>query len=84
MMNILEVNKAVKDFKKKLIEENAKKEAVINHQFDWSYLEELIQECNDNPNLIVNVTLADGTKLELKTAKEKRQVNPLFTEAAYH
>ena len=82
-MNFIDFSKAWKDYKKRILEEEAKKAALINHKTDWGMLEELIQEVNNNPGLSVSVTLADGTKLDLKTVKENKKVNPLFTEAAF-
>lgn len=68
---------------KKFLEHEKQKETVITHNFDISYLEEIIQQCNQNPYLLFTVTLSDGTKFELKTVKEKNQTDLLFTEAAY-
>ena len=48
-----------------------------------AFLEEVIQEANQNPGLIVKVTLPDGTVIDIKTVKDSKVVNPLFTEAAY-
>lgn len=75
-------NAYLEDFKKFLKHEK-QKETIINHNFDISYLEEIIQQCNQNPYLLFTVTLSDGTKFELKTVKEKNEQDLLFTEAVY-
>ncbi len=77
------LKKAYMEDYKKFLEHEKQKETVITHNFDISYLEEIIQQCNQNPGLIFNVTLSDGTKFELKTVKDKRETDLLFTEAAY-
>lgn len=67
----------------KYLEEIKKKETLIRHNTDFAMLEEYIQQCNNNPGLVINVTLADGTKLEIKTVKDERKVNPLFTDQVF-
>ena len=89
-MKISEYFKAKKQAKQafklewtKYLEDVRKKSAVIDRHFDIAYLEEVIQQCNNNPGLHIKVTLNDGTILDLVTSKEQKKVNPLFTEAAY-
>ena len=53
------------------IEEKAY-ETLINKHTDWGMLEELIQRCNNNPDLEVSVTTRDGTTIKLKTTKKER------------
>lgn len=83
-MNIIEVNKMVKEYKKTLTSELAKRDALLSRQFDVSFLEDMIKECNMNPNLVCTVTLSDGTRIDLKTVKDEKPKNPLFTEQAYY
>ena len=78
-----EINKEIKEYKKELIKEKLKRETLLEHTSDWAALEEFIQQCNDNPNLHIKVTLNNGTILDLVTTKEQKKVNPLFTNAAY-
>lgn len=66
-----EIKKELKDFKNKLLKEETQKNMVLNHKMDWAFLETLIQRANENPNLNVEVLLADGTRLTLKTIDEK-------------
>jgi len=78
-----ENKKLLEEVQKQLLLKQQQEQNLINHSTDWGALEEFIQQCNNNPGLIINVTLADGTKLEIKTVKEQKKVNPLFTDAAY-
>ena len=77
------LKKAYQEDFKKFLKKEKEKEAVIDHNFDIAYLEEIVQQCNQNPYLLFTVTLSDGTKFELKTVKEKNEQDLLFTEAVY-
>ena len=78
-----EINKEIKEYKKALIKEKLARETLLSKRSDWAMLEEFVQQCNNNPGLHITVTLNDGTKLDLVTAKEQKKVNPLFTTQAY-
>lgn len=78
-----ENKKFLEEVQRQLLQKQQQEQNLINHSTDWGALEEFIQQCNNNPGLVINVTLADGTKLEIKTVKDERKVNPLFTQAAY-
>ena len=82
-MNILEINKMVREYKKTLTAELAKRDALLSRKFDVSFLEDMIKECNMNPNLVCTVTLSDGTRIDLKTTKDEKPKNPLFTNQVY-
>lgn len=53
-------------YKEKKKEEKLKKK-LLGKKSDWHLLEQLIQKCNDNPDLRIEVRLNDGTVLLLKT-----------------
>ena len=53
-------------YKEKKREEKLKKK-LLSHKTDFHLLEQLIQKCNDNPDLRIEVRLNDGTVLLLKT-----------------
>ena len=53
-------------YKQKKKEEKLKKK-LLGKKSDWHLLEQLIQKCNDNPDLRIEVRLNDGTVLLLKT-----------------
>lgn len=75
--------KEIKQFKKELKKQYLQKKYLLKKECDWGLIEELIQKANSNPSLAVTVKLSDGTVIEMKTAKDQRKVNPLFTNAAY-
>ena len=80
---MFEYYKEIKEYKKFLKKELLKKKYLLSAKADVGILEDAIQECNANPNLVVTIKLGDGTVIELKTVKDKKQVNPLFTDAVY-
>ena len=53
-------------YKEKKREEKLKKK-LLGKKSDWHLLEQLVQKCNDNPDLRIEVRLNDGTVLLLKT-----------------
>lgn len=72
-----EQKKQIQAFTKKLLEEEKQKDFLINHQCDWGFLEQLVQKANDNPGLKIEIILADGTKLNLRTYRENRRKDPI-------
>ena len=59
-------------YKNKKIEERNRK-LLINSKTDFQLLEQLIQKINNNPNLKIEVNLADGTRLILSTYRKQKQ-----------
>lgn len=75
--------KELNDFKLQLKKKEEEMKYLLTSKCDWAFIEELVQQCNQNPGLTFTVRLSDGTVLELKTSKDKKVTNPLFTDAAY-
>lgn len=59
--------KEVMDFYRQKKREEKLKKKLLGKKSDWHLLEQLIQKCNDNPDLRIEVRLTDGTVLLLKT-----------------
>lgn len=72
--------KEIKDFKKKLIQEEIQKQLLINKKTDFGLLEELIQKVNDNPNLKIKITISDGSVIEINTFKPQKKSRDLIEE----
>lgn len=53
-------------YRQKKAEEKLKKK-LLNKKTDFNLLEQLVQKCNENPDLRIEVRLTDGTVLLLKT-----------------
>lgn len=64
-----EIRQKIKEYEAQLRMEERAKKTLISAKTDFTFLEALIQKCNDNPNLRINVTLSDGTTMALSTYK---------------
>lgn len=78
-----EQKQELKKFKLELKKEEERKRYLLSAKADVGILEDAVQLCNQDPSLQVTIKLGDGTVIELKTLKDKRVSNPLFTGAAY-
>lgn len=54
-------------FKKKKHEDKI----VLNANTDWDMLSKLIQQCNSNPDLRIDVSLPDTTMIHIKTYRNE-------------
>ena len=66
------LKKSYEEFKKFQLEEK-KKEALLNEKMNYQFLEELVQKCNENPQLKIKITLRDGTVLDVNTQPKRKQ-----------
>lgn len=64
------LKEAVTYYKARKREEKQRKK-LIRSKTDFELLEQLIQKCNENPDLRIEVRLADGSRLFLKTYHKK-------------
>ena len=60
------LKEAVIFYREKKAEEKLKRK-LLNKKSDFHLLEQLIQKCNENPDLRIEVRMSDGTVLLLKT-----------------
>lgn len=78
------IDKAIKEklkaYKKQLIKEDNERKLLINSETNWTLLESLIQKCNANPQLRVDIRLKDGTIINLKTVAELPKIDPYADE----
>ena len=59
--------KEAREFYKQKKKEEKLKKKLLGKKSDWHLIEQLVQKCNDNPDLRIEVRLNDGTVLLLKT-----------------
>ena len=59
--------KEAREFYKQKKKEEKLKKKLLGKKSDWHLLEQLVQKCNENPDLRIEVRLNDGTVLLLKT-----------------
>lgn len=68
------VERMTKDFQDQLNNYKKKLLSLVANNLDYEFLRELIKECN--PNLEINITLNDGTKLNIKTKESNEYRRP--------
>lgn len=78
-----EQRKELNKFRMELKKEEERKRYLLSSKADVGILEDAVQLCNQDPSLQVTIKLGDGTVIELKTLKDKKASNPLFTSEAY-
>ena len=59
--------KEAKEFYRQKKSEEKLRKKLLSRKSDFNLLEQLIQKCNENPDLRIEVRLTDGTVLLLKT-----------------
>lgn len=74
------VRRQVKEYRRKLLEEKAAREALLSMRTDFNMLEGMIQRVNENPDLRIDITLKDGTIIRLKTYREARDIDPFAAD----
>lgn len=47
------------------------KERLLSHDMDFAFLERIVRDINENPNLHVHISLRDGTQIDLNTIPRK-------------
>lgn len=63
------IGEAIKYYKNLKIEEKQRKR-LLKSRLDYGALQLMIDKAEDNPNLHINITLNDGTKLEIVSKKK--------------
>ncbi|MCQ2082522.1 MAG: hypothetical protein MJZ11_12780 [Lachnospiraceae bacterium] len=53
--------------------EYEEKQKFLSSHADFNFLEKLIQKCNDNPDLRIDIYLLDGTVVKMKTYQETKK-----------
>ena len=53
-------------YKQRKAEEKQRK-TLVRRKMDFTLLEQFIQKCNENPDLRIDIHLADGTVINMKT-----------------
>lgn len=67
--------RALKDAKnhyKENLTKEAEKRRLLNSKSDWTMIEELVQQVNNNPSLRIRVMLNDGTNIYINTYEEEK------------
>lgn len=73
-----EIKQKIDEFKKQLVAEKKAKEQLLNSNMDFNFFENLIKKSNENPNLKIEITLKDGTRIFMRTYEEQRPTGDLI------
>lgn len=65
-----EIEKKVKEFEQKLLREEKMKQRLLSKEFDYQYLQELINQCENNRDLVMEIDTADHVHIVIKTQKQ--------------
>jgi hypothetical protein len=66
-------------------QEEIRKRTLLNNNSDWTMLEAFIRQCNNNPNLKVEIILKDNTHILMKTYEEKKPLDfEMINGASYN
>jgi len=67
------IQKALNQFEKDKLTEEMQRERLLSSKTDVTFLEKVIQQINQNPELKVEIILNDGTILRLKCYNESKK-----------
>lgn len=75
------LKEAVSFYRERKQEEKQKK-TLIRNKMDFGLLEQFIQRCNENPDLRIDIHLADGTVINMR-CYQKRETHDLINGNIY-
>ena len=68
-----ETRKALQEAKKEIVEQVKLRQMLVNHNTDFSMLEQFIQSVNNNPGLKIKITTKAGTVVEIETTQNRQK-----------
>lgn len=66
------LKQAIDFYKEQKFLEKSKKQ-LLNSKSDFAFLEKLIQKCNSNPNLKIEIHLTDGTRILMRSFEAEKK-----------
>ena len=60
------------DYYKKLKEDEKQRKRLINTKLDYGHLQWMLDKAENNPDLMIRVTMKNGEKVEMLTKKRKQ------------
>lgn len=60
---------------KKLKEDEKQRKRLINTKLDYGHLQWMLDKAENNPDLMIRVTLTDGKKVEMLSKKRKQSTS---------
>lgn len=62
-----DIKDKIKKYTDELIFEDKKKRELLNKEIDYNFLQDLINKCNENPDLAVTIYFKSGDRMTLQT-----------------
>lgn len=84
-----ELRKEIKEAQKRILEENRRKNLLLNKEINYGYLEDLLNKVDENPNLTIEIKLKSGDRIILRQKQdstnpyERFDGNPTPSEMTY-
>ena len=69
-----EARQKIKKAQEEIIYEEKKRKELLNKEVDYNFLQSLMDKCNNNPDLVIEIRLKSGDIVTLKT-KYKEEKN---------
>ena len=63
------------EYYKKLKEDEKQRKRLINTKLDYGHLQWMLDKADNNPDLMIRVTLTDGKKVEMLSKKRKQSTS---------
>lgn len=63
------------EYYKKLKEDEKQRKRLINTKLDYGHLQWMLDKAENNPDLMIRVTLTDGKKVEMLSKKRKQSTS---------
>ena len=67
--------KEVFEYYKKLKEDEKQRKRLVNTKLDYGALQWMLDKAENNPDLMIRVTLTDGKKVEMLSKKRKQSMS---------
>ena len=62
-----EIKNKIRKYTDALLWEEKKKRELLNKEIDYNFLQDLINKCNDNPDLAITIYFKSGDRMTLQT-----------------
>lgn len=69
-----ELKKKIKEAQKQIIEEERRKNLLLNQEMNYGYLQDLLNKIDENPNLVIEIKLKSGDRITLR--QQQNVTNP--------
>lgn len=75
-----EIKSKIRKYTDELLWEEKKKRELLNKEIDYNFLQDLINKCNENPDLAITIYFKSGDRMTLQT---KHKETNYLTDSSY-